>query len=148
MGSSGSRIKYNDIVNVEDDYSKIGKYKHIITYLDGSHKTIVLKKTKEYQFQWRCIMSKPGLIDYRNIKEIINYKKIKDVNYVKKHYETEAQSKNEHFLYEFTIVYQPKKNTVESEVKTVVFNSYQINLFILYVEKYSPVKLNNSDLII
>ena len=148
MGSNGSRIKYNDIVNVEDDYSKIGKYKHIITYLDGSHKTIVLKKTKEYQFQWRCIMSKPGLIDYRNIKEIINYKKIKDVNYVKKHYETEAQSKTEQFLYEFTIVYQPKKNTVESEVKTVVFNSYQINLFLLYVEKYSPVKLNNSDSII
>ncbi len=141
MGSSVSRIKYKEIVNVADDFSKPGKYKHIITYNDGREESIVLNLDNEYKFQWAYIMSKPGLIDYHNIKEIINYKKTKDVNYTKKHYETEENSKKEHFLYEFTIVYQPKKNMKESEVQTIVFNSYQIELFSLFVEKYSPVKI-------
>ena len=143
MGSSVSRIKYNEIVDIKDEIVN-DKYKHIITYLDGREETIVLNKDQEYKFQWTFIMSKPGIIDYHNIKEIINYKKTKDVNYIKKHYETEEQSKNDKFLYEFTIVYHPKKNTVESEVKNVVFNSYQIELFLMFVEKYSPVKLNKN----
>lgn len=166
MGSELSKIRYNDIVNIKDEIIN-DKYKHIITYSNGEEKTIILNKDKEYRFQWTFIMSKPGTVDYHNIKEIINYKKTRDVNYVKKHYETEEHAKQEKFLYEFTIVYNPKKNTkntknnsdkyeelksdleLESKerVEKIIFTSYQINLFLYFVEKYSPVKLNNKEIL-
>jgi hypothetical protein len=140
MGSELSKIRYNDIVNIKDEIIN-DKYKHIITYSNGEEKTIILNKDKEYRFQWTFIMSKPGTVDYHNIKEIINYKKTRDVNYVKKHYETEEHAKQEKFLYHFTIVYN---NDVR---KNVVFNSYQINLFLHFVEKYSNVILNTKEIL-
>jgi hypothetical protein len=122
MGSSISKIKYEEILNITTNINiniKSKKtYKHTIEFLDHSIIDIELSEKEEELFQmkykWNQLFNKLGRISYYNIEAIKMYKR-----------------REEEPKYHFMIIYN------NGNVETVDYISEQYKLFMELYKKYN-----------